>query len=260
MHRHHAGVYRFLLHLTRDPDRAEDLTQETFASAWRRIGGFRGRSAPGDVAAPDRLRPVRRRPPRPAPGRGGDRGAGDRAAGRDPVDDPAEAAAGRRAVAAALRGGPGAGRGRAGRGGAPLLPGAEPPRGGRRGPPAGRDGQVADEPGAGPAPRAARGGLRRCGTGDLGVTRPEPAPLEAALRDLPRPTVPEGLGDRLVAAIPRPDPTSIPAMAGPAGGLGRVAPGRRARPPSPTLSPRGPGRRAERPRPTRRRASSWNRP
>ncbi len=42
--RHHAGVYRFLLHLARDPDRADDLTQETFASAWRRIGGFRGGS------------------------------------------------------------------------------------------------------------------------------------------------------------------------------------------------------------------------
>lgn len=47
VHRHHAGVYRFLLHLTRDPDRADDLTQETFASAWHRIGDFRGRSALG---------------------------------------------------------------------------------------------------------------------------------------------------------------------------------------------------------------------
>jgi RNA polymerase sigma factor (sigma-70 family) len=47
VHRHHAGVYRFLLHLTRDVDRAEDLTPETFASAWRRIGGFAGRSGLG---------------------------------------------------------------------------------------------------------------------------------------------------------------------------------------------------------------------
>lgn len=45
VHRHHAGVYRFLLHLTRDADRADDLTQETFAAAWRRIGGFGGRSS-----------------------------------------------------------------------------------------------------------------------------------------------------------------------------------------------------------------------
>ncbi len=34
--------------------------------------------------------------------------------------------------------------------------------------------------------------------------RPEPASLEAALRDLPRPAIPEGLRDRLVAAIPPP--------------------------------------------------------
>jgi RNA polymerase sigma-70 factor (ECF subfamily) len=39
---HHAAVYRFLLHLSRDAHAAEDLTQETFAAAWQKIGGFRG--------------------------------------------------------------------------------------------------------------------------------------------------------------------------------------------------------------------------
>jgi len=37
-------VYRFLMHLTRDVHRAEDLTQETFAAAWERIATFQGRS------------------------------------------------------------------------------------------------------------------------------------------------------------------------------------------------------------------------
>ena len=45
--RHHAGVYRFLLHLTRDPHLADDLTQETFAAAWAKGDGFRGEAAPG---------------------------------------------------------------------------------------------------------------------------------------------------------------------------------------------------------------------
>jgi RNA polymerase sigma-70 factor (ECF subfamily) len=47
IHRHYQGVYRFLLHLTRDVALAEDLTQETFATAWEKIGSFAGRSAPG---------------------------------------------------------------------------------------------------------------------------------------------------------------------------------------------------------------------
>jgi RNA polymerase sigma-70 factor (ECF subfamily) len=38
-------VYRFLLHLTGDVSTAEDLTQETFASAWQGIGGFKGRAS-----------------------------------------------------------------------------------------------------------------------------------------------------------------------------------------------------------------------
>ena len=41
------SVYRFLVHLTRDEPRAEDLTQETFAAAWRGIGSFAGRSGLG---------------------------------------------------------------------------------------------------------------------------------------------------------------------------------------------------------------------
>jgi RNA polymerase sigma-70 factor, ECF subfamily len=42
---HYAGIYRLLLHLTRDVPLAEDLTQETFATAWQRIADFEGRSA-----------------------------------------------------------------------------------------------------------------------------------------------------------------------------------------------------------------------
>jgi RNA polymerase sigma-70 factor (ECF subfamily) len=41
---HYAAVYRFLVHLTRDVHRAEDLTQETFAAAWERLASFQGRS------------------------------------------------------------------------------------------------------------------------------------------------------------------------------------------------------------------------
>jgi RNA polymerase sigma-70 factor (ECF subfamily) len=47
IHTHYQGVYRFLLHLTRDVALAEDLTQETFATAWEKIGSFAGRSALG---------------------------------------------------------------------------------------------------------------------------------------------------------------------------------------------------------------------
>jgi RNA polymerase sigma-70 factor (ECF subfamily) len=42
---HYRSVYRFLLFLGRDATLAEDLTQEVFASAWRAIDGFRGRSS-----------------------------------------------------------------------------------------------------------------------------------------------------------------------------------------------------------------------
>lgn len=41
---HHQSVYRFLVHLTRDVHRAEDLTQETFAAAWEKIAAFQGRA------------------------------------------------------------------------------------------------------------------------------------------------------------------------------------------------------------------------
>jgi RNA polymerase sigma-70 factor (ECF subfamily) len=42
---HYQGVYRFLLHLTRDVALAEDLTQETFITVWEKIGSFAGRSS-----------------------------------------------------------------------------------------------------------------------------------------------------------------------------------------------------------------------
>jgi RNA polymerase sigma-70 factor (ECF subfamily) len=44
---HYQAVYRLLLHLTRDAHRAEDLTQETFAKAWRVIGSFQGKASLG---------------------------------------------------------------------------------------------------------------------------------------------------------------------------------------------------------------------
>jgi RNA polymerase sigma-70 factor (ECF subfamily) len=42
---HYRSVYRFLLFLGRDAHLAEDLTQEVFASAWRAIGSFHGKSS-----------------------------------------------------------------------------------------------------------------------------------------------------------------------------------------------------------------------
>src|SRR5207244_650191 len=37
--------YRYLFHLTRQPDMAEDLTQETFLQGWRRLETFQGRGS-----------------------------------------------------------------------------------------------------------------------------------------------------------------------------------------------------------------------
>ena len=42
--RHYQKVYRLLVHLTGDVHQAEDLTQETFVSAWEKIGAFQGRA------------------------------------------------------------------------------------------------------------------------------------------------------------------------------------------------------------------------
>jgi RNA polymerase sigma-70 factor, ECF subfamily len=44
VHEHYQAIYRFMLHLTRCETGAEDLTQETFAAAWEKIGAFEGRS------------------------------------------------------------------------------------------------------------------------------------------------------------------------------------------------------------------------
>jgi RNA polymerase sigma-70 factor (ECF subfamily) len=41
---HYQAVYRFLVHLTRDVHEAEDLSQETFATAWEKVGTFHGRA------------------------------------------------------------------------------------------------------------------------------------------------------------------------------------------------------------------------
>jgi RNA polymerase sigma-70 factor, ECF subfamily len=44
---HHAALYRMLFHLCRDEHRAEDLVQETFASAWTGLAEFSGASGVG---------------------------------------------------------------------------------------------------------------------------------------------------------------------------------------------------------------------
>jgi RNA polymerase sigma-70 factor (ECF subfamily) len=41
---HYQKVYRLLVHLTGDVHQAEDLTQETFVSAWEKIASFQGRA------------------------------------------------------------------------------------------------------------------------------------------------------------------------------------------------------------------------
>src|ERR671935_2108342 len=47
VHDHYERVYHLLAHLTRDPHRAEDLCQETFAAAWAKLDGFAGDSSIG---------------------------------------------------------------------------------------------------------------------------------------------------------------------------------------------------------------------
>ena len=42
--RYYPGVYHYLLHITGRPELAEDLTQETFLQAWRRLDTFAGRA------------------------------------------------------------------------------------------------------------------------------------------------------------------------------------------------------------------------
>jgi RNA polymerase sigma-70 factor, ECF subfamily len=42
---HYEAIYRYLLYLARQPDLAEDLTQETFLQAWRRRETFQGRGS-----------------------------------------------------------------------------------------------------------------------------------------------------------------------------------------------------------------------
>jgi RNA polymerase sigma-70 factor (ECF subfamily) len=43
--RHYARIYAFLFHLTQDAAMAEDLTQETYAAAWRSLHQFEGRGS-----------------------------------------------------------------------------------------------------------------------------------------------------------------------------------------------------------------------
>lgn len=42
---HYRSIYRFMAYLTRDTVLAEELTQETFASAWANIDSFKARSS-----------------------------------------------------------------------------------------------------------------------------------------------------------------------------------------------------------------------
>jgi RNA polymerase sigma-70 factor (ECF subfamily) len=43
--RYHGRVYGLLVHLSGNPATAQDLTQETFATVWQKIRGFRGNAA-----------------------------------------------------------------------------------------------------------------------------------------------------------------------------------------------------------------------
>lgn len=46
LYREHVGrVYGLCLRMTRQPEAAEDLTQDTFVSAWRSLPGYEGRSS-----------------------------------------------------------------------------------------------------------------------------------------------------------------------------------------------------------------------
>jgi RNA polymerase sigma-70 factor (ECF subfamily) len=46
LYRHHVGrVYGLCLRMTGQPESAEDLTQDTFVSAWRSLPGYEGRSS-----------------------------------------------------------------------------------------------------------------------------------------------------------------------------------------------------------------------
>src|SRR5689334_19687634 len=42
---HHRRIYALALRMTREPGRAEELTQDAFVEAWRALPGFRGESA-----------------------------------------------------------------------------------------------------------------------------------------------------------------------------------------------------------------------
>lgn len=42
---HYEWIYRWLLHLCQDPERASDLTQEAFAKVWQGLHGFQSRSS-----------------------------------------------------------------------------------------------------------------------------------------------------------------------------------------------------------------------
>lgn len=44
---HYRGIFRFMAYLTRDTSLAEELTQETFASAWAGIDSFKARASLG---------------------------------------------------------------------------------------------------------------------------------------------------------------------------------------------------------------------
>ena len=44
---HYRSIYRFMAYLTGDANLAEDLTQETFASAWANVDSFQGRASLG---------------------------------------------------------------------------------------------------------------------------------------------------------------------------------------------------------------------
>ena len=68
---HYEGVYRWLLTLCHHPERAADLTQETFLQVWEDLSGFQGHSSLKTwihrIAYHTYLRSQRRSQPEPAP-------------------------------------------------------------------------------------------------------------------------------------------------------------------------------------------------
>jgi RNA polymerase sigma-70 factor (ECF subfamily) len=87
---HYPAIYRYLLHLTRQPEMAEDLTQETFLQGWRRLETFQERGSLRSwlyrIAHREFLRLLQRRQAEPGLDTMAERAAPDAAARLDSVE------------------------------------------------------------------------------------------------------------------------------------------------------------------------------